>query len=276
MTNKVYDIVTGRILEALDQGTVPWRKPWTAGIPRNATTDRPYHGINTVLLGMTAYSDQRWLTYKQAGQLGGNVRKGERSSMVVFWKQHTIKDEHDEESTKTISLLRYYNVFNVDQCEGLELEPVQTNDVEPLAAAQAIVDDMPNPPSIDHDGGNRAYYVPTMDSIHMPAMNTFHGTGEYHATLFHELSHSTGHGSRLGRDTLETPAPFGSDVYSKEELVAEFGAAFLCAQAGIDNTLDNSAAYIWGWSKALRADKRLVITAASQGQKAAEYIIGGE
>ena len=148
--------------------------------------------------------------------------------------------------------------------------------VEPISAAQAIVDGMPNPPSITNDGGNRAYYVPTMDSIHMPAVNDFHGAGEYHATLFHELSHSTGHATRLNRDSLETPAPFGSEIYSREELVAAFGAAFLCATAGIDNTVDNSASYIAGWSKALKADHRLVITAASQGQKAADYIVGGD
>ena len=278
MTNKVYDVITSKILESLDQGTVPWRKPWTAGIPRNATTDRPYHGINTVLLGMTAYADQRWLTYKQAVQLGGNVHRGERSTMVVFWKQHTVKDEHDEESTRTIPLLRVYNVFNVAQCDNLTLSGIpDTPTVEPIAAATAIVDGMPNPPSINHDGGNRAFYRPSNDSIHMPAVNDFHGAGEYHATLFHELSHSTGHATRLDRHDLETGiAPFGSEVYSREELVAEFGAAFLCATAGIDNTLDNSASYINGWSKALRADKRLVITAASQGQNAADFIIGGE
>ena len=134
---------------------------------------------------------------------------------------------------------------------------------------------MPNPPRITHDGGNRAYYFPARDSIHMPAVNSFDSAGEYHSTLFHELSHSTGHARRLNWGSLETPAPFGSEVYSREELVAEFGAVFLCAKAGVTNTLDNSAAYIAGWSKALQSDKRLVITAASQGQKAADYVTGG-
>lgn len=270
---KVYDIVTDKILEALDRGAVPWHKPWSAGIPRNAVTNRPYHGINTVLLGMSPYPDQRWLTYKQATQLGGNVRKGERSTLVVFWKQLQVDD--DGEATKTIPLLRYFNLFNVAQCDGLSLGPIPANNVEPIAAAAAIVDGMPNPPSITHDGGDSAYYRPSNDSIHLPAMATFHSAGEYYSTTFHELAHSTGHESRLNRHGLETGiAPFGSAVYSKEELAAEFGAAFLCAKAGIDNTLDNSAAYIAGWSKALRSDDRLVITAASQGQKAADYITG--
>ena len=267
----VYKIVTDRILDALDRGTVPWRKPWsTVGVPRAATTNRPYDGINTILLGMASYTDQRWLTYKQASQLGGHVRKGEKSSLVIFWRQ--IQVDTDDESTKTIPLLRYYSVFNVSQCDGLTLEPVETNHIEPNEAATAIVDTMPNPPIISHDGANRAFYVPSTDSVPIPAINSLHSAGEYHSTLFHELSHGTGHATRLNRESLETPAPFGSEVYSKEELVVEFGAAFLCGHAGIDNTLDNSASYIAGWSKALKADNRLVVTAASQGQKAADYI----
>lgn len=269
----VYEIVTDKILEALASGTVPWHKPWSAGLPKNATTNRPYHGINTVLLGMAPYSDPRWLTYKQAGQLGGHVRKGEHGSLITFWKQLKVDDEN-EESTKTIPLLRVYKVFNVQETEELNLAPFQTNPIEPIEAATAISAGMPNPPSIDHGGGDRAYYVPSRDSVHMPALNVFGGAEGYHSTLFHELSHSTGHTSRLNRESLKTPSPFGSDVYSREELVAEFDAAFVCAASGIDTTIDNSVAYIAGWSRALRSDKRLVIGAASQDQKAADYITG--
>ena len=273
----VYETVTEQILAALESGTVPWHKPWSAGLPRNATTNRPYHGINVALLSMAPYSDPRWLTYKQSVQLGGHVRKGEHGSLITFWKQLRVQDEQDQESTKTIPLLRVYKVFNVQQCEELNLEPVQTRIVEPIESATAIVANMPNPPSIDHDGGDRAFYRPGNDSIHMPALTSFEGAEEYHSTLFHELSHSTGHESRLNRHGMETGiAAFGSAVYSKEELAAEFGSAFLCAHAGIQGTLDNSAAYIDGWRRALKADNRMVVSAASQGQRAADFILGGE
>ena len=195
---------------------------------------------------------------------------------MVFWKQHQVTDDRDgEETTRTIPLLKYFHLFNIEQVDGLDLPAVPTNHVEPIEAAQAIVDGMPNPPRIAHDGGNRAYYVPGTDRVYMPAMAAFNGAGEYHSTVFHELAHSTGHATRLNRESLKTPAPFGSEVYSKEELTAEFGAAFLCAHAGIDGTVDNSSAYIAGWSRALRNDKRLVVTSASLGQKAADYIVGG-
>ncbi len=210
----IYNIVTDRILEALDHGIVPWRKPWSAGVPRNATAGRAYQGIKTVLLGMAPYTDPRWLTYKQAGQLGGYVRKGEHGTLITLWKQLMV--DADEEATKTIPLLRVYKVFNVQQCKGPNIEPVQANTVEPIEAAQAIVAAMPNPPCIAHDGGDRAYYIPARDSSHMPAVDAFEGAGEYHLTLFHELSHSAGHESRLNRYGMETSiAAFGRAVYSK-------------------------------------------------------------
>jgi antirestriction protein ArdC len=275
MTFKVYEIVTDKIIAALESGTPPWRKPWTAGIPRNAITNRPYSGINSLFLNLAPYSDPRWLTMKQANARGGKIRKGEKSTLVVFWKQNTITQETDtgEITEKTVPFLRYYLCWNVEQCGGLDLPALETGKVDVIADAEAIVAAMPNPPRVDHDGGSRAFYRPQLDSIHLPQRNGFDSAGEYYSTMFHELTHSTGHQSRLYRQTLTEVVPFGSETYSKEELVAEFGAAFLCAHAGIENTIDNSAAYIQGWLKALKNDPKLAIISASQGQKAADYIL---
>ncbi len=159
-------------------------------------------------------------------------------------------------------MLRYYLVWNVEQCEGLDLPALEHQQVDVIARAEAIVAAMPHSPKINFDGGDKAYYRPDNDSIHLPGRNSFDSAGEYYSTLFHELSHSTGHESRLNRQTLTEVVPFGSETYSKEELVAEFGAAFLCAHSGIENTVNNSAAYIGGWLKKLRSDPKLAVLAA--------------
>lgn len=245
----VYEIVSSKIIAALESGTAPWHKPWVAGIARNAITNRPYSGINALLLGMTPYSDPRWLTMKQCNAKGGKVRKGQKSTPVIFWKTNTIAQENDdgELTEKTVPFLRYYLyylVWNVEQCENLDLPALETKQVDVIAQAEAIVAGMPSAPRSNFDGGDKAYYMPLTDSIHLPTRNSF-----------------------------DEVVPFGSEPYSKEELVAEFGAAFLCAHSGIENTLSNSAAYINGWLKKLRSDPKLAILAASQGQKAADYIL---
>jgi antirestriction protein ArdC len=275
MSNKVYEIVTEKILAALETGTAPWHKPWKAGIARNTVTNRHYSGINALLLGMTPYADPRWLSMKQCNAKGGKIRKGEKSTLVIFWKQNTITQESDEGeiTEKQIPMLRYYLVWNVEQCDGLDLPKLETEQIDVIAQAEAIVANMPSPPRISHDGGDKAYYVPNSDSIHLPTRNSFDSAGEYYATVFHEMTHSTGHQARLDRPTLTEVVPFGSETYSKEELVAEFGAAFLCAHAGIETTVNNSAAYIKGWLRKLQSDPKLAIIAASQGQKATDYIL---
>ncbi len=277
---RAYEVIADRIISALDKGEVPWRKPWSLkpGMHPQSLTGRRYRGINGLMLGLAPYSDPRWLTYRKANETGGHVRRGQKATPVVLWKplEREVKNDDGEKETKTFWLLRYYSVFNVEQCEGLDLPPTDTpKPFDPIEAAESIVADMPNRPLIDQDGGDKAFYLPQTDSIHLPRREAFGGAGEYYSTAFHELGHSTGHRSRLNRHGMETGiAPFGSPTYSKEELAAEFAAAFLCNEAGIENTVANSAAYIQGWARKLRRDKRLVVTAASQGQKAADYVLG--
>jgi len=281
--NKVYEIVTSKIVEMLEKGVIPWRKPWSApgepAMPVNLVTGRPYRGINAFLLhacGITPY----WLTYRQAKQLGGNVKRGEHGVPVVYWnwiEKEVVDEDSGETKTKNIPFLRYYTVFNLSQTEGIKSpDPVTNTDFQPIAIAQSVIDGMPNPPSIRH-GGNRAFYRPRTDEIVLPLPGAFDSEEYYYSVAFHELVHATGHPSRLNRKSIAKLSPFASTDYSKEELVAEMGAAFLCAHTGIEQkTLDNSAAYIQGWLESLRNDKRLVVSAAAQAQKAADFILGSK
>jgi antirestriction protein ArdC len=269
----VYDIITNQIIDQLQAGVAPWRKPWAcaaAGAPANFVTKRPYSGINTLLLGMSAYASPYWLTYKQAAALGGNVRKGEKGTAIVFWKigERQTADGDTEKSF----VLRYYTVFNIAQCDNLpDAAPVDApREVQGIPAAEAIWQGYRDRPTLS-TAGTAAFYNPAADSITLPAPASFTTDENFWATLFHEAAHSTGHSSRL--DRLK-PATFGSETYGKEELVAELAAAFLCADAGIVNTLPQSASYLQGWITALKGDSRLLITAAAAAQRAAHYITG--
>ena len=286
-TKSVYDIVTERILEKLEAGTVPWRKPWSAGgCPKNLVSGKEYRGVNVWLLGSQDFSSPYWVTFKQAKQLGGTVRKGERSTPCIFWKflaRDTENSVTGETETQKIPLVRFYNVFNVEQCDDiqhkrLDAQTEKPAPFNPIEAAEAIVTSYPDAPSITEDGRASAYYRPATDSIHMPERETFDSEGHFYSTLFHEMTHSTGHESRLGRPGVTNPTRYGSHEYSQEELVAEMGAAFLLAEAGIDSdTLtDNSASYIQSWLKALKNDPKLVVLAGAQAQKAVDHITGRE
>lgn len=273
----VYAEVTARIVAALERGTVPWRHPWRMRGLRNAVTDRPYRGINLLVLGLTAfergYVDSRWLTFRQALACGGHVRRGEHGTRIVLWKW-LERESSDGETEEAFPLLRLYTVFNVAQCDGLTLTEPAATDFDPLERAEAIVAGYVDGPAVLHDAG-AAYYAPSSDEVHLPARADFRDTHGYYATLFHELAHSTGHTSRLNREGYESSAPFGSPVYSREELVAEFAAAFLSHEAGIDRSrLDQSAAYIASWLQALQDDRRLAVVAAGQAQRAADHILG--
>ena len=291
MKKTVYEVITERILNLLDEGTVPWQRPWnrTGNVefdwPKNLVSKRPYSGINVFLLSCCGFSSPFWLTYKQAGDLGGNVKAGEKGLPVIFWKiePKRTKDESGEERTEAFPILRYYTVFNVEQCENIDPAKIPTcpDDLEkivfnPIAQAQAIVESMKNPPEIRHrNNSDRACYYPAFDKVDLPEPEQFKSAEKYYSTLFHELAHSTGHAKRLNRKEITEASYYGSHDYSKEELVAEFAAAFLCGAAGIEQgILENSAAYIQGWSKSLRKNPKWAIHAAAAAQKAADLIQG--
>lgn len=280
-TNKtdVYQIITNRLISILEAGTVPWRKPWNYGSehgPINLVSQRHYQGINCFLLACTPYASPYWLTYSQAQKLGGHVRKGETGNYIVFWKIYEKEDAGTEDGKKRLPVLRYYTVFNVEQCEGItvpESDVTTWNQHDPIETAENIILSMPNRPTIEI-GGVRACYSPLRDHVQVPELGRYEKVEEYYCTIFHELAHSTGHESRLNREGITGNHFFGDAVYSREELVAEMAAAFLCGRTGIENaTIHNSAAYLQSWIRALRGDKRLAITAAAQAQKAADYIL---
>lgn len=276
--SKVYDIVTEKLLERLEAGTVPWRKPWNGSAAENAPRNvrgNFYRGINVFLLGFQAYSDPRWLTYNQAKALGGFVSRGQRGSLVIYWNLIKSRDKATGE-VETIPLLRYYNVFNVAQCEGLRLPELvkPTPSVHsPIEACEAIAAGYKGAPSVSH-GGDSAFYRPPTDTIGMPNREAFHSPAEYYSTLFHEYAHSTGAKHRLNREGVTNPIRFGSHAYSREELIAEMCAAFLMGEAGIEATLDNSAAYLASWIRALKADPKAAVVAAGAAQRAADHILG--
>ena len=270
-----FDQITERIVSLLSKGTIPWHKPWQIqnGLPRNLISKKTYRGINVFLLSVMSYESPYWLTYRQAIELGGNIRKGEKGCPVVFWKQLEIDDKETGETEK-IPVLRFYHVFNIEQCEGLKNISAIERHAPVMVRASEIVEHMPQRPIIKH-GMIRAFYSPSEDFVGMPLRERFTSEHEYFATLFHELVHATGNQSRLNRATLTDRAGFGSNPYCKEELIAELGAAFLCGQAGIaESTINNSAAYIQCWLKELRNDRTLIVQAASQAQKAADFILG--
>jgi antirestriction protein ArdC len=281
----LYQTVTDQIVTMLETGVVPWRSPILgrskAGHPKNLNTGRGYRGVNVFLLAFTAfakgYGSSYWMTFNQAKERGGNVRKGEKSSMVVFWKQYETIDKDTAQPAK-IPVLRYYNVFNAEQVEGVEIpdavkyEPIS---FVPIDEAEKIATAYKGGPAVTHDGGQQAFYRPGSDTVHMPEKTRFASVEDYYSTLFHELSHSTGHSSRLDRKLDTDPKPFGSSDYGKEELVAEMSAAFLCSHAGIQPAvIGNQAAYLGGWLKQIKSDKKLVISAAGQAQRAADWIRG--
>ena len=270
----VYALVTNRILERLEAGIIPWKQPWTeAGLPQNLITKKAYNGINLLLLASLGYTRNYFLSFKQIKELGGSVIKGEKSMPVVYWK-FTEKEDPITKEKKKQSFIRYYTVFNVNQCTGIpEAKIPEVTPIKRMQDLEDIILEMPNPPSVRHIE-NQAYYNPVADFINLPRMNAFKDVESYWGTYFHELIHATGHQSRLNRKEIVNIANFGDEMYSNEELVAEIGACYLKNHTGLNvNHFENSVAYIQHWLNVLKNDKRLIVFASAKAQRAVDYIL---
>jgi antirestriction protein ArdC len=277
--NFIYQKITDLIIEKLQQGVVPWQKTWKTAYPKNFVSGLDYKGINILLLGFQDYESNFWLTFKQCKDLGGSVKKDEHSSLVVFWKPIVKISEKDlDETTADIHfLLRYYYVFNIAQCslpdEVLKKRIImQTN--PKLLEAEQIISKYHAPPEIRTDNSiPNPRYLPRLDRVEIQGIDNFNSSDDYYSSLFHELIHSTGARHRLARRGIIDTIQFGTENYSKEELVAEIGASYLCNISGIQKTIDNQASYIQNWLQVLNNDNRMVVIAASQAQKACDYIL---
>ena len=291
MANKAYNVITDQLIELIEEtGQLPWNRPWCRVSPQNPSSGTVYSGVNALILDMVTsskgYTYPLYVTYKQSKKLGGHVKKGEKSTAIIYWQMFYKEKKTGKKVPKsevknyakseldTIPVLRYYRVFNIEQCEGLDVElpEAPVNDFTPVEQGEKIMDGYADKPYI-HLGGSRACYNLFQDVIKMPQPETFKNPELYYCTLFHEAVHSTGAKSRLNR--------FGDDFdhgdledYSKEELVAEIGAAFLCHEAQIDVRKEHHAGYLKSWVRKLKDEPTLIVHASSKAEKAVSYILG--
>jgi antirestriction protein ArdC len=280
----LYAEVKQRIIAELEEGRLPWVQPWDAQrcactMPSNAVSGRGYSGVNVLILWAAGveqgFTSQRWLTYRQAEQAGGHVRRGEKGTVVCYADRFTPRDEADkaqseDREARTVAFLKRFTVFNVDQCEGLpEALTGPTVPLDPIVAVEAV-DRIIRASGADFRiGGGEAYYAPAQDYVAVPPQAAFHEPINWYRTALHELGHWTGHASRLGRDQS---GKFGSAAYGREELVAELASAFACASLGIVPTVRH-ADYVGAWREVLRADDKAMFRAASAASKAADFLL---
>lgn len=287
----IYQEITNQVISEMEKGNIIWKQGWNIyGRPKNIIAENKYRGWNSLYLNFITshkgFTAPYFLTYKQAHEKGGSIKKGAKGFPVVYWLQYQKQKnqgiesqaaEQDTSGGRVYRVPKYYTVFNIDQTEGLDITvPALTpllKESSRIEMCENVVRNIPSCPEIEHKG-NMAYYMPQLDTVVMPPFGLFHTETAYYATLFHELAHSTGHVSRLNRPELMSGSTFGKEDYSKEELVAEFTASFVCGSCGITQELENSAAYLKGWLSRLRDDKTLLFRAASQAQVAADYILG--
>lgn len=284
MTSDVYSLVNDRILAALSQGIIPWKRPWAGNLPTNYDSGKEYRGVNILTLGIAeminGYSSPYWLTFLQANKHGGHIKKGEKATYIVFSdkKIREVEKEDGTKDKKIYRIIRSFPVFNFDQTEGVpkrEIGSALDPDRDLIEVCNSILSGMPRPPAY-RESGNSAYYVPKQDLVNLPPIETFKTTEGYVATKFHEYAHSTGHKARLNRPGVMGVAAFGGEEYSFEELVAELTSAYLCARNGIDNTLENSSAYIQHWIEVLKNDRTMLMKASGKAMLAVDYILANE
>ena len=282
MVSDIYSQVNDRILAAMEQGIIPWKRPWTGQLSTNYDSGKQYRGVNILTLGIAemvrGFTSPYWLTFLQANKHGGHIKRGEKATYIIFSdkKVREVEKADGTKEQKIYYFIKSFPVFNWDQTEGVpkkENGPALDPDRDLVEACNSILSGMPNPPAYK-EGGSAAYYMPKSDLVNLPPIETFKTTEGYVATKFHEYGHSTGHKARLNPAGIMAVAAFGGEEYSFEELVAELTSAYLCANSGIDNTLENSTAYIQNWLKVLKDDKTMLLKASGKATAAVEYILG--
>lgn len=277
MKKDVYEMVTDRIIEQLEQGVISWEKPWGGVIDGayNRISKKPYSLLNQMLLQHSG----EYATFKQWSELGGHIRKGEKAEIVVFWKLQPYEEENadGEKIIKQIPLLRYYNVFHISQVDGVEPKEIDLNEFEPIEEAEKIKTEYMTQENLKilEKLTDDAFYSPAFDYIQVPCKEQYQNVEEFYSTLFHEMVHSTRHKTRLDRLETGVNTHFGTESYSKEELVAEIGSASIMNLLGIETkkSFRNSSAYIQNWLQVLRGDKKFIISASSKAEKAVKYIM---
>ena len=277
MSKSVYEIVTERVLAEMQNGIIPWQKPWKGGMAKfNRVSKKGYSWLNQMMLPY----EGEYASLKQWNELGGSVKAGERGFIVTYWNWLQKADGVNADGTphiKMIPFLRYYRVWHISQVEGVEPLPESEwkNNIIIQSAEDISGNYFGRECKLIVEPGDEAYYTPVRDEVHVPELKQFNSSEQYYATLFHEMTHSTGHKTRL--DRLDSTARFGNEVYSKEELVAEMGSAMLCSTASLDDskTFKNSVAYIQNWLQVLKNDPKMIVSASSKAEKAVQYILSG-
>lgn len=277
-SERIYNEVTDNIIKILESGNIPWKKPWIGGnAPSNLVSKKAYRGINSIVLGFSPFAKTPyWLTLNQCKQLGGWVQDLKHPTLIVFYafRDYEKTDKKGVVKTEKVPMLKHYYVYNSSQCTGLKLPETKTFEHAPIPAAYSVVEKYLTKEKIQVSDGGRCSYSPSSDSITMVPVTQFPKIEEFYSTMFHEMAHSTGHQTRLKRAGIIESNGFGSELYSKEELVAEMTASFISNAVGFGEVaIENAAAYIQNWLKVLKDDKKMVVSAAGAAQKAADYII---